>query len=27
MFVISYDSVNLPPQKIKFTPGDKFTPG
>jgi len=27
MFVIGYDSVNLPSRKVKFTPGDKFTPG
>jgi len=27
MFVIIYDSVNLPPRKVKFAPGGKFTPG
>jgi len=26
MFAIIYDSVNLPPRKMKFTSGGKFTP-
>jgi len=27
MFVIGYNPVNLPPRKLKLTPGGKFTPG
>jgi len=27
MFVIGYNPVNLPPWKLKLTPGGKFTPG
>jgi len=27
MLAIIYDSVYLPPRKVKITPGGKFTPG